>query len=105
MSEHKQSSGWGIPADTIALLLTGIGVVASAYWFVSQPSSSQARLIEMGIYVLTLLLPQPGVFLTLKILRSELPLKKKRIFVALSVGLATFAIPLGITACLFYFFT
>lgn len=97
---QSNSNGWGAPGDTIALMLVAIGIVAVALWLRALPREDQAAILGFTVNLLTLILAQPGVFLTVKIASSKLPLKKKLVFGVISFAVVAFAIPVGISAWL-----
>lgn len=95
------SSGWGSPGDTIALLLVGIVVVVFGYWFMAQSPAEKTELLARGLNIMTFILMQPGIFLTVKIISSKLPPKKKLVSASVSCLVIAFAIPIAISAWLF----
>lgn len=97
----QQSNGWGTTGDTLLLLVVSIGCVAFWLWFLSLPVANRESIFASSLGLFTVVLMQPGIFLTYKIIASNLPLRKKVTYGAISAIVVGSAVPLAISNWLF----
>lgn len=88
ISAESNNLGRGFIVDLAVLLLLVLGGTAAAVWLSTLTPTELQALVDLTLSGLTLLLAQPGVFLSAKIFsNSKLPWHKRILW-----GLATFVV-------------